>query len=87
MLEDLIVKPYSNVVSDGDYQKGKRIWRKLDFDSSGMIDYINTRSKELGISGEEFVYSDYADEVRYRYDYNLNAQKKSFCKKFGEYLV
>ena len=102
--EDLIVKNYPNCKSDGAYQKGKRIYHRVKRNfkeigvdqymkpksllDSGKIDYINTRSKELGITAKEFIYTpEYAEEVRYRFGYDLQQFKSSFVKKYGEYLV
>lgn len=89
--------------SVSDYQKGRRIYSKLlrSFEflgvakwmrpnslvESGKIEYINTRSKELGISGKEFVYSEYASEIDHRYEYDLKRLRAPYYKKFGEYLI
>lgn len=55
---------------------------------SGKIDYINTRCKELGITAREFIYTQkYAEEVRYRFGYDLTQYKFIFTKKYGDYLV
>ena len=54
---------------------------------SGKIDYINTRAKELGISGKDFLRSDYVDEVKDKYLYDASRFKVSFCRKYGEYLI
>ena len=55
---------------------------------SGKIDYINTRSKELEISAKEFIYTpEYAEEVKYRFGYDLQRLRVSFIKKYGDYLV
>ena len=65
-----------------DYMKPRSLF------DSGKIDYINTRSKELGITAKDFIYNpEYAEEVRYRFGYNLQQFKASFIKKYEDYLV
>ena len=63
-------------------------WMKPNaiFDS-GQIDYINTRAKELGMSGKDFIYSEYIKEVDYRYGSNLSRTKIPYIRKFEEYLI
>ena len=102
--EDLIIKNYPNSRMNDPYNKGRRIYNRVkrNFNEigidkymkpkslvdSGKIDYINTRSKELGITAKEFIYNkDYAKEVRYRFGYDLTQYKFSFMKKYGDYLV
>jgi len=85
------------------YHKGRRIYKRLmrifdyfevsnwmkanSLTESGKIDYINTRSKELGITGKEFMYSEYYKEISERFDCDFFLQRSSFYKKYGEYLV
>jgi hypothetical protein len=55
---------------------------------SGKIDYINRRSKELGITSKEFIYNpDCVKEFDYRFEYNLTRYRVSFIKKYEEYLI
>lgn len=86
-----------------DFQRGRRIYTKLirSFEylgvaewmkpnslvESGKIEYINTRSKELGITGKEFIYSEYASEIMHRYEYNMPRLRAPYYSKFGEYLT
>lgn len=85
------------------YGQSRRIYRRLirnfeylgveqwmsasSLEESGKIDFIQTRSKELGITPKEFIFSEYADEVDYKYETNLKKLKVSYYKKFEEYLV
>ena len=102
--EDLIIKNYPNCRLDDPYNKGRRIYGRVKRNfteigidkymkpkslvDSGKIDYINTRSKELGITAREFIYTpEYAEEVRYRFGYDLQRLRKSFVEKYGDYLV
>ena len=89
--------------SASDFYRGRRIYNKLlrsfeylgvaewmkpnSLTESGKIEYINTRSKELGISGKEFIYSEYASEIEQKYDYNMQRLRAPYYKKFGEYLI
>lgn len=52
---------------------------------SGKIDMINRRSRELGITGNEYVYSDYIKEVEEKY--NCNIVKNIYVLKYDGYLV
>lgn len=86
-----------------DYQRGRRIYNKLldlfrklgvaeymkpnSLTESGKIDYINMRAKELGMTGKDFLYSDYVHEVEDKYEYDMKRLKLSFCRKYGEYLI
>ena len=102
--EYLIIKNYPNCRQDDPYNKGKRIYHRVKRNfkeigvdkymkpkslvDSGKIDYINTRSKELGITAKEFIYTpEYAEEVRYRFGYDLQRLRVSFINKYGDYLV
>ena len=102
--EDLIIKNYPNCRLNDPYNKGRRIYNRVKRNfteigidkfmkpkslvDSGRIDYINTRSKELGITAREFIYTpEYAEEVRYRFGYDLQRLRKSFVEKYGDYLV
>ena len=65
-----------------DYMKPRSLF------DSGKIDYINTRSKELGITAKEFIYTpELAEEVKYRFLYDLRQYKSIFINKYGDYLV
>ena len=86
-----------------DYQRGRRIYQKLlrNFEilevaaymkpnslvESGKIDYINRRAQEEGMSGKDFLFSDFVDEIKDKYDYDMRRLKLSFCRKYGEYLI
>ena len=86
-----------------DYQRGRRIYQKLlrNFEilevaeymkpnslvESGKIDYINRRAKEEGMSGKDFLFSDFVDEVEDKYGYDMKRLKVSFCRKYGECLI
>ena len=99
--ENLIIKNYPNVEDSIDeFQEGRRIYRKFyrlfsylempwlrinDITDSGKIDYINTRSKELGISAKEFLYSPYIEEVNTKFDCKI--VQTLFLRKFSKYLV
>ena len=102
--EDLIIKNYPNCKLDDPFNKGRRIYNRVkrNFNEigidkfmrpkslvdSGKINYINTRSKKLGITAKEFIYTpEYAEEVRYRFGYDLQRLRKSFVEKYGDYLV
>lgn len=102
--EDLIIKNYPNCQTTDTFQQGRRIYRRLsrNFDAigvakwmkpnslvdSGKIDYINTRSRELGITAKDFIYNpDYVKEVEYRFDYDMTRLRVSFINKYGEYLI
>lgn len=52
---------------------------------SGVIEMINSRCKELGISGRDYVYGIGIEEIKKQYD--LNIISSTFMDKFGEYLV
>ena len=85
------------------YGQGRRIYRRLmrnfeylgveqwmsasSLEESGRINFIKNRSKELGISPKEFIFSDYVDEIDYKYETNLKKLKVSYFKKFEEYLA
>lgn len=102
--EGYIIKNYHNCESSvDDFQKGRRIYRKLlrgfeylgvaewmkpnSLVESGKIEYINVRSRELGMSGKEFIYSEHASEIEYRYEYDMKRLRAPYYKKFGEYLI
>lgn len=85
------------------YGQGRRIYRRLirnfeylgvdqwmsasSLEESGKIDFIKMRTKELGITPKEFIFSDYVDEIDYKYETNLRKVKVSYFKKFEEYLA
>lgn len=85
------------------YQRGRRIYQKLlrnfvhlnvsefmkpnSLAESGKIDYINRRAQEEGMSGKEFLYSDFADEIYNKYEYDMKRLKLSFLRKYEEYLI
>ena len=55
---------------------------------SGKIDFINTRSKELGITALEYIYDpECVKEFDYRYEYDMTRLRVSFIKKYKEYLI
>ena len=81
-----------------DYQKGRRIYKKIlrNFEllevaeymkpnslvESGKIDYINRRAKEEGMSGKDFLYSEFVYEVEKKYLYDMSRLKLSFIRKY-----
>jgi hypothetical protein len=56
-----------------------------DIRMSGVITMINSRCKELGISGREYVYGIGINEIKKQYDFKVVTSV--FMDKFGEYLV
>lgn len=56
-----------------------------DIRMSGVIEMINSRCKELGISSKDYVYGIGIEEIKKQYD--LNIVPSVFIDKFGEYLV
>lgn len=62
-----------------DYMNGN------DIRMSGVVEMINTRSKELGISGKDYVYGIGIEEIKKQYDYKV--VPSVYIDKFGEYLV
>ena len=56
-----------------------------DIRMSGVIEMINSRCKELGISGKDYIYGIGIEEIKKQYD--LNIVPSTFMDKFGEYLV
>lgn len=86
-----------------EFGRGRRIYNKLvrNFEflgveeymrgnslvESGKINYINRRCKELGMSGKDFLYSDYAKEVEDKYVYDIKRLRVPFYRKYEEYLV
>jgi len=102
--EDLIIKNYPNCKDTDSFYQGRRIYRRLlrNFESmgvskwmrpnslvdSGKIDFINTRSKELGITALEYIYDpECVKEFDYRYEYDMTRLRVSFIKKYKEYLI
>lgn len=76
------VKRNFEVIGIDKYMKPRSLF------DSGKIDYINSRCKELEITAREFIYTpEYAEEVRYRFGYDLHRLRVSFIKKYGDYLV
>lgn len=87
---------------DDTFQIGRRIYRRLlrTFDylgvsawmkpnaitQSGMIYYINIRSKELGMSSLEYINSSYVNEIKDKFDFDLYNSKSMFLLKFKDYL-
>jgi hypothetical protein len=53
---------------------------------SGKIHFINKRSKELGMSAKDYLYSDHVQELIDRYEYNFRRLRVSFMRKYGDYL-
>lgn len=86
-----------------EFQQGRRIYRRLlrnfaalevdkwmkpnSLVESGKIHYINTRSKELGMTAKEFLFSDYVNEIKERYGYDMKRLRVSYLRKYGDYLV
>lgn len=84
------------------FQIGRRIYRRLlrSYDylgvsawmkpnslvESGKIDYINRRSKELGMTAREYLFSPYVKEVEDRYGYDMSRLKLSFLSKYEDFL-
>ena len=56
-----------------------------DIRMSGVIEMINSRCKELGISSRDYIYGIGIEEIKKQYD--LNIVPSVFIDKFGEYLV
>lgn len=56
-----------------------------DIRMSGVIEMINSRCKELGISGKDYIYGIGIEEIKKQYDFNVVSSV--FMDKFGEYLV
>jgi hypothetical protein len=57
---------------------------------SGMIDFINTRAKELGITAKDYLFlkkTDYVLEVKEKYGYDMKRLRKTFYKKYEEHLI
>lgn len=85
------------------YQRGRRIYHKLlrnfkelevaqymkpnSLMESGKIDYINRRAKEEGMSGIDYLNSEYVDEIKDKYDYDMRRLRVSFIRKYREYLI
>ena len=62
-----------------DYMNGN------DIRMSGVVEMINTRSRELGISGKDYIYGIGIEEIKKQYDYKV--VPSVYIDKFGEYLV
>lgn len=62
-----------------DYMNGN------DIRMSGVVEMVNTRSKELGISGKDYIYGIGIEEIKKQYDYKI--VPSVYIDKFGEYLV
>ena len=56
-----------------------------DIRMSGVVEMINSRRKELGISGKDYVYGIGIEEIKKQYDFKVIPSV--FMDKFGEYLV
>ena len=56
-----------------------------DIRMSGIVEMSNNRSKELGISGKEYIYGIGIEEIKKQYDFKV--VPSMFMDKFGEYLV
>lgn len=56
-----------------------------DIRMSGIVEMSNNRSKELGISGKEYIYGIGIEEIKKQYDFKV--VPSMFIDKFGEYLV
>lgn len=62
-----------------DYMNGN------DIRMSGVVDMVNTRSRELEISGKDYIYGIGIEEIKKQYDYKV--VPSVYIDKFGEYLV
>ena len=62
-----------------DYMNGN------DIRMSGVVEMINTRSRELEISGKDYIYGIGIEEIKKQYDYKV--VPSVYIDKFGEYLV
>jgi hypothetical protein len=85
-----------------EFQQGRRIYRRLirnftilgvdrwmkpnSLVESGKIHYINTRSKELGMTAKEYLFSDYVKEIKEIYGYDMKRLRVSYLRKYGDYL-
>ena len=56
-----------------------------DIRMSGVIEMVNSRCKELQISGKDYIYGIGIDEIKNQYDFKV--VPSVFMDKFGEYLV
>ena len=56
-----------------------------DIRMSGVIEMINSRCKELKISGKDYIYGIGIEEIKNQYDFKVASSV--FMDKFGEYLV
>lgn len=56
-----------------------------DIRMSGVVEMINSRCKELNMSGKDYVYGIGVKEIKKQYDFNV--VPSVFMDKFGEYLV
>lgn len=56
-----------------------------DIRMSGVVEMINSRCKELEISGKDYVYGIGIEEIKKQYDFKVIPSV--FMDKFGEYLV
>jgi len=62
-----------------DYMNGN------DIRMSGVVEMVNNRCKELGISGRDYIYGIGIEEIKKQYDFKI--VPSVFMDKFGEYLV
>lgn len=99
--DDTIVKNYMNCKEDvSDHQRGRRIYTKLQrllssidlgylkpqaLIDSGKIDYVNRRSKELGISGEQYVMTPEL-LANVEKQYGIRIPRSIFLSRFGQFL-
>ena len=97
---DKIIKDYPNIQNASPKHQGRRIYRKtirifsyLGVDkymntyaiiNSGILYYVNKKAKELGITGREFLYSDYMEEIRNQY--SIRIVRSDFEVKYADYL-
>lgn len=56
-----------------------------DIRMSGIVEMSNNRSKELRVSGKEYIYGIGIEEIKKQYDFKV--VPSMFMDKFGEYLV
>lgn len=97
---DLILKNHPNVdLSASSFQVGRRLKNKLlrigkyadasfisvmALTTSGKINFIKERCKKLGISGEEFLFSDHIKELDKQF--NCTTKRSTFYNNYGSYL-
>jgi len=98
--KDLILKNYPNIQPDvSSFQLGRRLINKIlriakivDAEyltttliiTSGKLNFIKERCEALKISGKEFLFSDYINEVNEQF--NCSIVRSTFYRVYGEHL-